>query len=185
MEEQEHAAGIAAGNNRPFRGHASDIDWGERHVRGDRPDRPDLVEALSPLRPSDRPRLGRQQSADIVDLALTHRRNSFECPCELPCMARWRPPTVSRPGDAELSQSYNVPTRFGTGSLLRAYCSRCRIAGQCVMALSTHINADDLAILRELERKVLWLASWTIHHANHIRESVDGLKVGRHQARSE
>ncbi|MBV9243231.1 MAG: transketolase, partial [Methylobacteriaceae bacterium] len=37
-------------------------------------------------------------------------------------------------------------------------------------------------ILAELERKVLWLASWTIHHANHIRQSSDGLKVGGHQA---
>jgi pyruvate dehydrogenase E1 component len=43
---------------------------------------------------------------------------------------------------------------------------------------------DNLRILRELERKVLWLASWTIHHANHIRENVDGLKVGGHQASS-
>ena len=37
---------------------------------------------------------------------------------------------------------------------------------------------------RELEKKVLWLASWTIHHANHLRESADGLKVGGHQASS-
>lgn len=43
---------------------------------------------------------------------------------------------------------------------------------------------DDLRILRALERKVLWLASWTIHNANHIRENVDGLKVGGHQASS-
>src|ERR687884_561186 len=43
---------------------------------------------------------------------------------------------------------------------------------------------DDLAILAELERKVLWLASWTIHHANHVRENADGLKVGGHQASS-
>src|SRR6267154_1722919 len=43
---------------------------------------------------------------------------------------------------------------------------------------------DDLAILGELERKVLWLASWTIHNANHLRESADGLKVGGHQASS-
>ena len=50
-------------------------------------------------------------------------------------------------------------------------------------ALST-ISRDDLAILGELERKVLWLASWTIHNANHLRESVDGLKVGGHQASS-
>jgi pyruvate dehydrogenase E1 component len=46
------------------------------------------------------------------------------------------------------------------------------------------ILADELAILRELEQKVLWLASWTIHHANHLREHVDGLKVGGHQASS-
>jgi pyruvate dehydrogenase E1 component len=42
----------------------------------------------------------------------------------------------------------------------------------------------DLEILRELEKKVLWLASWTIHQANHLRESTDGLKVGGHQASS-
>ncbi len=41
---------------------------------------------------------------------------------------------------------------------------------------------DDMAVLTELERKILWLASWTIHNANHLRESTDGLKVGGHQA---
>jgi pyruvate dehydrogenase E1 component len=41
-----------------------------------------------------------------------------------------------------------------------------------------------LACLTELERKVLWLASWTIHHANHVRDGDDGLKVGGHQASS-
>ena len=44
--------------------------------------------------------------------------------------------------------------------------------------------ASDLDILRELEKKILWLASWTIHNANHLRENVDGLKVGGHQASS-
>jgi pyruvate dehydrogenase E1 component len=46
---------------------------------------------------------------------------------------------------------------------------------------------DDLLgkdLLGELEKKVLWLAAWTIHHANHIRESEDGMKVGGHQASS-
>ncbi len=38
--------------------------------------------------------------------------------------------------------------------------------------------------MRELERKVLWLSSWTIHNANHLRESRDGIKVGGHQASS-
>jgi pyruvate dehydrogenase E1 component len=44
--------------------------------------------------------------------------------------------------------------------------------------------AERLACLRELERKVLWLSSWTIHNANHRRASRDGLKVGGHQASS-
>ncbi len=38
--------------------------------------------------------------------------------------------------------------------------------------------------LAELERKILWLATWTIHNANHLRPSTDGLKVGGHQASS-
>src|SRR3989440_979533 len=46
------------------------------------------------------------------------------------------------------------------------------------------ISAAELKILGELEKKVLWLSSWTIHHANHIRESGGGLKVGGHQASS-
>jgi pyruvate dehydrogenase E1 component len=43
---------------------------------------------------------------------------------------------------------------------------------------------DKINILRELEKKVLWLASWTIHNANHIRQNDDGLKIGGHQASS-
>jgi pyruvate dehydrogenase E1 component len=46
------------------------------------------------------------------------------------------------------------------------------------------ISADKLATLTALERKVLWLASWTIHNANHLRDNADGLKVGGHQASS-
>jgi len=42
----------------------------------------------------------------------------------------------------------------------------------------------DLDCLRALERKVLWLSTWTIHNANHIRPNRDGLKVGGHQASS-
>ena len=41
-----------------------------------------------------------------------------------------------------------------------------------------------LPVLAELERKILWLSTWTIHAANHLRESRDGLKVGGHQASS-
>ena len=52
------------------------------------------------------------------------------------------------------------------------------------MQKPTEISADKLAALNALERKVLWLASWTIHNANHLRENADGLKVGGHQASS-
>lgn len=38
------------------------------------------------------------------------------------------------------------------------------------------------AILHAIERKLLWLSSWMIHNANHVRPNRDGLKVGGHQA---
>ena len=43
---------------------------------------------------------------------------------------------------------------------------------------------DRVKTLAELERKALWLASWMIHNANHLRPNEDGLKVGGHQASS-
>ncbi len=47
------------------------------------------------------------------------------------------------------------------------------------------VRADDkLACLSALERKVLWLSTWMIHNANHLRPNRDGLKVGGHQASS-
>ena len=45
-------------------------------------------------------------------------------------------------------------------------------------------ESDKMTALRALERKVLWLSSWMIHNANHIRPARDGLKVGGHQASS-
>ena len=42
--------------------------------------------------------------------------------------------------------------------------------------------AETVRLLELLETRLRWLSSWTIHHANHIRESRDGLKVGGHQA---
>lgn len=46
------------------------------------------------------------------------------------------------------------------------------------------VDAARLDTLTALSRKALWLSSWTIHHANHIRPNADGLKVGGHQASS-
>jgi pyruvate dehydrogenase E1 component len=44
--------------------------------------------------------------------------------------------------------------------------------------------AHRLLMLKALEKKILWLSSWMIHQANHIRPNEDGLKVGGHQASS-
>ena len=43
---------------------------------------------------------------------------------------------------------------------------------------------EKIVLLRQLERKVLWLSTWMIHNANHVRVKKDGLKVGEHQASS-
>ncbi|WP_375383563.1 transketolase [uncultured Sphingomonas sp.] len=42
--------------------------------------------------------------------------------------------------------------------------------------------ATLVASLEALDTRLRWLSSWTIHNANHLRESRDGLKVGGHQA---
>ena len=44
---------------------------------------------------------------------------------------------------------------------------------------TTNRSADHIA---RLDERLRWLSTWTIHHANHLRESRDGLKVGGHQA---
>src|SRR5271166_3584611 len=44
------------------------------------------------------------------------------------------------------------------------------------------MTVSKLELLKELERKVLWLSAYMIHNANHLRENRDGLKVGGHQA---
>ena len=38
--------------------------------------------------------------------------------------------------------------------------------------------------LKTLEQRLLWLSHWMIHNANHLRPSVDGIKIGGHQASS-
>ena len=45
------------------------------------------------------------------------------------------------------------------------------------VASPTAPDQARLAALHAIEEKVLWLAVWMIHHANHIRPKLDGLKV--------
>jgi pyruvate dehydrogenase E1 component len=43
-------------------------------------------------------------------------------------------------------------------------------------------EGERLRLMHAMERKLLWLSAWMIHHANHVRPNRDGLKVGGHQA---
>ncbi|HEY3748960.1 MAG TPA: pyruvate dehydrogenase [Pseudonocardiaceae bacterium] len=45
-------------------------------------------------------------------------------------------------------------------------------------------DADGSGALGEIERRVLWLSTAVIHHANRVRPNPSGLKVGGHQASS-
>ncbi len=47
------------------------------------------------------------------------------------------------------------------------------------MHTATH---DHIAHLELLDARLRWLSAWTIHNANHLRDSADGIKVGGHQA---
>jgi pyruvate dehydrogenase E1 component len=56
--------------------------------------------------------------------------------------------------------------------------------GNAARDIEVAAGQGRLALLRALEQKVLWLSSWMIHNANHLRDNRDGLKVGGHQASS-
>lgn len=47
---------------------------------------------------------------------------------------------------------------------------------------STADQANIIKSLETLDARLRWLSAWTIHNANHVRESRDKLKVGGHQA---
>lgn len=40
----------------------------------------------------------------------------------------------------------------------------------------------DFEVLEAIQRRVLWLSTLMIHHANHVRPNPDGIKIGGHQA---
>jgi pyruvate dehydrogenase E1 component len=69
---------------------------------------------------------------------------------------------------------------------MRTMAARNRNPGTAMNAPATTLKADAaqdrVALLHAFEKKLLWLSSWMIHNANHIRPNRDGLKVGGHQA---
>ncbi|MER3484952.1 MAG: pyruvate dehydrogenase, partial [Chloroflexota bacterium] len=46
------------------------------------------------------------------------------------------------------------------------------------------IEPERLAALQEIERRMLWLSTLMVHHANHVRPNPDKTKIGGHQASS-
>src|SRR5215210_5257726 len=46
------------------------------------------------------------------------------------------------------------------------------------------LTEDDLAALQSIERRLLWLATLIVHHANNVRPNAEKTKVGGHQASS-
>ena len=52
------------------------------------------------------------------------------------------------------------------------------------MATAPAAAPVDLEVLQAVERRVLWLATAIVHHANRVRENRSGVKVGGHQASS-
>ncbi|NJK79871.1 MAG: pyruvate dehydrogenase [Chloroflexaceae bacterium] len=46
------------------------------------------------------------------------------------------------------------------------------------------LEPEHLATLDTIQRRVLWLATMMVHHANNVRPNPDGTKVGGHQASS-
>ncbi|MBB6226171.1 pyruvate dehydrogenase E1 component [Polymorphobacter multimanifer] len=51
-----------------------------------------------------------------------------------------------------------------------------------MLETATDSRAARIAALEALDTRLRWLSAWTIHNANHLRPSRDGLKVGGHQA---
>src|SRR6266511_1872622 len=52
------------------------------------------------------------------------------------------------------------------------------------MRARSQSDAAELALLDSIQKKVLWLSAWLVHHANNLRPNPDGTKVGGHQASS-
>ncbi|MCW3040816.1 MAG: pyruvate dehydrogenase [Solirubrobacterales bacterium] len=48
----------------------------------------------------------------------------------------------------------------------------------------TDLTEPSAELLEAVERRVLWLATSIVHHANKVRENTSGVKVGGHQASS-
>ena len=48
--------------------------------------------------------------------------------------------------------------------------------------IASDTRTDTVAMIEQLDDRLRWLSAWTVHNANHLRPSRDGVKVGGHQA---
>src|SRR6478672_7573844 len=87
-----------------------------------------------------------------------------------------------------LQSPLRTPFRSWTESisyhLLRTTGMRALPAPHKPLGRRSMTQTADIAALELLEQRLRFLSAWTIHHANHVRDNVDGLKVGGHQASS-
>src|SRR5882724_8160328 len=58
------------------------------------------------------------------------------------------------------------------------------MSGELPVLQSEAPQSVDLDVLDSVQRRVLWLATSIVHHANKVRETPSGVKVGGHQASS-
>ena len=46
--------------------------------------------------------------------------------------------------------------------------------------MDPNLGIADLELLDRVQKRVLWLSTYLIHYANHIRPNADSIKVGGH-----
>jgi pyruvate dehydrogenase E1 component len=100
-------------------------------------------------------------------------------------MAGSRAASAREPGqireEAALSDTARAPRRSLAGADDRRARPGTSFEGGCTVHTPV---VRDLDTLRSIERRVLWLATAIVHHANRVRDNRSGLKVGGHQASS-
>ena len=40
------------------------------------------------------------------------------------------------------------------------------------------VEQDEADILRRIEKRLLWLSTYSVHYANNLREGTGGIKIG-------
>src|SRR5689334_16208275 len=93
------------------------------------------------------------------------------------CRPARRPPAATRPPAAA------TPACAGRARLdVLVLALTRKVVTRVTSTLPAQTGTGSLDGLRAIERRVLWLSTAIIHHANRVRPNPTGLKVGGHQA---